>query len=103
MLMKSSRVTSPLAAGIRRPRVILPESIEQQVSAEQFRQILVHEMAHVARRDPTFALLQNAVACLFWLHPLVHVLNRGLRGPARRSATTMCSPRPTRRATAARY
>ena len=40
--------------------------------------MLIHECAHVARRDHLVGLLQRLTAVLFWPHPLVHVLNRRL-------------------------
>lgn len=77
-LLVSPEVASPLAAGLWRPRVVLPEAIPAHVTSDQLQQILVHEIAHVVRRDPAVVLLQHIVAVLFWLHPLVHVLNRRL-------------------------
>ncbi|HUP82557.1 MAG TPA: M56 family metallopeptidase, partial [Pirellula sp.] len=77
-LLLSDRITGPIAAGIFRPCVVLPERMVDRITSEQLRHILVHEMAHVIRRDPIVALMQNFVAALFWLHPLVRVLNRQL-------------------------
>jgi beta-lactamase regulating signal transducer with metallopeptidase domain/protocatechuate 3,4-dioxygenase beta subunit len=73
----SSRVTSPIVAGIWRPRVILPDVVVDQSTESQIRDVL-HEMAHVVRRDLIVVLLQNIAAALFWPHPLLHRLNRSL-------------------------
>ncbi len=42
------------------------------------RDVLVHESAHILRRDPLVGLLQRLVELLYWPHPLVHRLNRRL-------------------------
>jgi|GEM_PF-6903841 len=77
-LVLSQRVSGPVSAGLFRPRVILPERVIDQIPAEQLRDIFIHEVAHLVRRDQVFLLIQNLVMVLFWLHPLVNVLNRQL-------------------------
>jgi beta-lactamase regulating signal transducer with metallopeptidase domain len=77
-LMLSDRLDGPIAAGLLRPRIVLPEHMIGSMTTQQLRDVLIHEMAHVIRRDQFFALLQNFVAALFWIHPLVRILNRYL-------------------------
>jgi beta-lactamase regulating signal transducer with metallopeptidase domain len=74
----SPDVRCPLVVGLLRPRVVLPEALLEHSSSEQVRAILVHECAHVVRRDPWVCLLQRLATVVFWVHPLVHVLNRRL-------------------------
>jgi hypothetical protein len=77
-LVLSKRVSGPVAAGVFRPRVVLPERIIDRVTPEQLRDILFHEVAHIVRHDQAVALLQNFAATIFWLHPLTKLLNRQL-------------------------
>src|SRR6185503_6185464 len=37
----------------------------------QLRSVLLHEMAHVRRRDNLTGLIHRAVEVLFWFHPLI--------------------------------
>ena len=74
----SERVSGPLAAGIWRPHIVLPYDMINRLHPRQTREILIHELAHIVRRDQFIALLQNLVASLFWFHPLVKVINRQL-------------------------
>jgi beta-lactamase regulating signal transducer with metallopeptidase domain len=74
----SPDVRSPLAAGLFFPRVILPESLPERSTSHQLRDVLLHECAHVLRRDSWVRLLQRLAGVLFWVHPLVHLLNRRL-------------------------
>ncbi|QDV48051.1 M56 family metallopeptidase [Gimesia fumaroli] len=77
-LVLSQHVASPVSTGLLRPRVVLPERTVWQIDPESLREIFIHEMAHLARRDQVILLIQNLVSALFWLHPLVNVLNRRL-------------------------
>lgn len=74
----SPDVRSPFVAGLLRPRVVLPESLLDQSTPQQLREVLIHECAHVVRRDPLIHLLQRVATILLWIHPLVHVMNRRL-------------------------
>ena len=77
-LVFSDSVSGPVAAGVRSPKIVLPESVAGQIDAEQLRDILIHEVAHVARGDQLVVLLQNVMGAVFWIHPLVRLLNRQL-------------------------
>jgi beta-lactamase regulating signal transducer with metallopeptidase domain len=74
----SPDVRSPLVAGLLSPRVVLPEALLEHSEPRQLRAILIHECAHVVRRDSWVRPLQHLATVLFWVHPLVHLLNRRL-------------------------
>jgi beta-lactamase regulating signal transducer with metallopeptidase domain len=77
-IMLSRRVSGPATIGLRRPIVVLPAELPAAMSASELHDALAHECAHALRRDTRIALMQQLVAALYWLHPLVHVLNRQL-------------------------
>ncbi|MHC4404772.1 MAG: M56 family metallopeptidase [Planctomycetota bacterium] len=77
-LLLSKRVPGPVSVGLLRPRVVLPEWMVDRVTREQLRDILVHEVAHIVRRDQVVVVLQHLAATIFWLHPLARALNRQL-------------------------
>lgn len=74
----TNELKSPVAFGIFRPVIMLPRDLVESSCASRLRQILVHEAAHLARRDPLVGLLQQAAVALYWPNPLVHVMSRGL-------------------------
>ncbi|MCP3920845.1 MAG: tetratricopeptide repeat protein [bacterium] len=74
----SPHVPVPMATGLLRPRVLLPTGLGSSLDAQSLRDVLIHEYAHVLRRDAWAGVLQRAVAIALWPHPLVHVLNREL-------------------------
>ena len=66
-----ARVTPLLWARLRRPIVVLPRGLVDQLNDEQVSCILRHEMAHHVRRDHWANASGFAVAALFWWHPVV--------------------------------
>jgi beta-lactamase regulating signal transducer with metallopeptidase domain/thiol-disulfide isomerase/thioredoxin len=74
----SPSVSTPLALGARRPIVVLPDRLIGAVSDEEMRDVLLHEMAHVSRRDPSIVLLQELARATYWPLVPVHALIREL-------------------------
>jgi beta-lactamase regulating signal transducer with metallopeptidase domain/5-hydroxyisourate hydrolase-like protein (transthyretin family) len=66
----------PLVLGCWRPVVVLPRQLNETCSARRLRDVLIHECAHIVRRDPWINAAQRAAGILFWPHPGVHWLNR---------------------------
>ena len=75
---ESPTATMPMAVGIFRPSVLMPADAVRW-PAERLRIVLLHELAHVKRRDClTHALAQLACA-VHWFNPLVWIAARHLR------------------------
>ena len=74
----SPYVSMPLATGVFRPAVILPEDIGSTLAVEQLQQVLLHECAHIKFRHAVGGLLERFARLLFWPHPLVHMVCREL-------------------------
>ncbi|TXT30691.1 MAG: antirepressor regulating drug resistance protein, partial [Planctomycetota bacterium] len=62
--------TIPVVWGILRCRLMLPAAARQW-SDEQLRSVLLHELAHVKRRDTIVQLLAQVACALHWFNPLV--------------------------------
>jgi beta-lactamase regulating signal transducer with metallopeptidase domain len=62
--------TIPVVWGILGPRLLLPAAARQW-SGEQLRSVLLHELAHIKRRDTTAQLLVQLACALHWFNPLV--------------------------------
>jgi len=70
-VVTSATFRGPVAVGLLRPRVLLPEGLAEAISSDSLRDVLVHECAHVLRFDPWVGLVQRLAGALFWPHPLV--------------------------------
>lgn len=69
-LVLSKQEIVPMAWGVIRPRVVLPELVVDCKSDDR-RTILLHELGHVSRRDPLWHLLGELAGVIFWYHPLL--------------------------------
>jgi beta-lactamase regulating signal transducer with metallopeptidase domain len=69
-LLQSDRATVPMTWGVFRPSVVLPAGAESWDPSLR-RDVLLHEMAHVRRRDCLMQLAVRAACALYWFHPFV--------------------------------
>ena len=74
-LLISPRPVMPMAWGVLRGRILLP-SDAMAWTAERRRAVLLHELAHVQRRDCLAHLVANLACALHWFNPLVWVARR---------------------------
>lgn len=78
-LIESAAVAGPLATGLFRPRILVPEGFCQHFPAEQRELALAHERLH-HRRGDLFALAASLVVlALHWFNPLAHAAHRAFR------------------------
>jgi beta-lactamase regulating signal transducer with metallopeptidase domain len=64
-------------AGVR-PCLLWPDGLETDLTPEGCWAVLVHELAHLARRDHWVGRLLFLAGCLWWWHPLFYVIRRQL-------------------------
>lgn len=76
-LFRSRRITSPLATGLLRPLICVPERCEE-LSASAQRVMLAHELAHLVRRDPFWSTLSRGLEVIFFIQPLLRTARRRL-------------------------
>lgn len=77
-ILRSSRPLVPMTWGLLRPRVLLPAAADDWPRACK-RNVLLHELAHVKRRDLLVQHTARLACALYWFHPLVWMAARRLR------------------------
>jgi beta-lactamase regulating signal transducer with metallopeptidase domain len=77
-LLISPMKIEPAVWRIRKPVVVLPESIASQLNDAELETIMLHELVHVQRRDNLTGQLQVLLSALLWFHPLVWFISRRL-------------------------
>src|SRR4029078_1878007 len=70
--------TMPLAFGIFRPSVVMPMDADTW-PAHRLRVVLLHELAHVKRRDCLTHLVAQLACAAYWFNPLAWMAARRLR------------------------
>jgi HEAT repeat protein/beta-lactamase regulating signal transducer with metallopeptidase domain len=77
-LVMSDRFPMPFACGVLHPAIVLPRGAAEWDDRRR-RTVLVHELAHLARRDLAMNALGQAACAVYWFHPLVWMAARKLR------------------------
>ena len=70
-LVAMARLGSPAVFGFRRVRLLLPETMLDQLTDQDLRLLFLHEMAHVRRHDMLLNVLLMAVQFVHWFNPLL--------------------------------
>jgi beta-lactamase regulating signal transducer with metallopeptidase domain len=69
----------PVVIGLRRPSILIPHSLLARLTAAEIDQILLHEWAHIRRRDQWTNYLLEFAQALYFFHPAVWWIGRALR------------------------
>jgi bla regulator protein blaR1 len=77
-LILSDAVGSAAVLGFHDPCIVLPETFVTSLSTHDLDRVILHECAHVRRRDDWTRLLQALVESVLWIHPAVFAIGREL-------------------------
>jgi beta-lactamase regulating signal transducer with metallopeptidase domain len=77
--MESGLIHVPVVFGFLKPIILVPFGILTNLPPEQAEAILLHELAHIKRRDFIFNLLQNFIEKLFFFNLPVLWLSQSIR------------------------
>src|SRR5260370_6298927 len=77
-LCVSDCVRVPAALGFFQPAIVVPSWLLHELSVEELKAILLHEMAHLRRWDDWSNLTQIIVKAIFFFHPAVWFIERCL-------------------------
>jgi bla regulator protein BlaR1 len=68
-LLESTLVKVPVVVGFLKPVILIPAGMLIQLSPVQVESILVHELAHIHRRDYLINMLQNLADVVYFFNP----------------------------------
>jgi beta-lactamase regulating signal transducer with metallopeptidase domain len=77
-LFQCARINTAFIRGILHPAVILPATVRGW-SDQRLRLVLLHELAHIRRRDSLVEILACITLVLYWFNPLVWLTVRQMR------------------------
>ena len=78
VLRYSSEVVMPMAAGFLKPMIIVPTGLKEQITDGEFEAIMLHELAHVSRRDDWSKLVQKILEAVFFFNPALRWIGHRL-------------------------
>jgi beta-lactamase regulating signal transducer with metallopeptidase domain len=77
-IVRSADVRMPFACGLAAPTIVLPADCDTW-ALDRRRAVLLHELAHVRRRDLVGHTLARLVCAVYWFHPMVWMAAARLR------------------------
>jgi HEAT repeat protein/beta-lactamase regulating signal transducer with metallopeptidase domain len=101
-LVSSSETAVPFTCGFIRPTLVVPASATTW-NNERIRVVLLHELAHVARRDCLVQAITQTACAIYWFHPLAWIGARHLRAERERACDDLVLASGTRNATYAEH
>jgi HEAT repeat protein/beta-lactamase regulating signal transducer with metallopeptidase domain len=93
--LRSRRASMPVATGIFRPAVIMPTDADGWAES-RLRIVLLHELAHVKRRDCLTHMLGQAACAFHWFNPLAWLAVKRARTERERACDDLVLARGTR-------
>ena len=78
MIRTCREVRSPIVVGIVRPMILLPPMLLTSLSAAEVESILLHEFAHLHRRDHLVHLAQRCIEAMLFFNPAIWWLSRNV-------------------------
>jgi beta-lactamase regulating signal transducer with metallopeptidase domain/HEAT repeat protein len=96
-IVASDRVDVPFACGILQPTIVLPAAAHTWAD-DRRRLVVVHELAHIRRRDLAAHAVARLACAAYWFHPLVWGAARRLRAESERACDDLvlaCGARAT--------
>ena len=79
-VVETTEVTSPSLMGFIRPCLLLPPDLRNNLSKEELRFVILHELAHLKRIDIQMNWLITILFICHWFNPLVWIAFRKIRG-----------------------
>lgn len=69
IFLQSELVKIPVAVGYLKPVILVPFGLLSHLSPQQVESILIHELAHIKRKDYLVNLLQSFIDAIFFFNP----------------------------------
>jgi len=78
-VLVSGDIQVPMAAGFLRRAIVFPQALVNDLTSEEFEQVLRHEMAHLRRWDDWTQLIQALAQAVLFFNPAVYWIGRCLK------------------------
>ncbi|MGV3466756.1 MAG: BlaR1 family beta-lactam sensor/signal transducer, partial [Heyndrickxia sp.] len=79
MLQETSLITSPITLGIMQPYIFLPVKTKDEVSLNQLKYVLLHELSHQKGKDILINYIMWLFQIIYWFNPLAWIALKRMR------------------------
>lgn len=73
-LLASPRFFTPVAFGVFRPTIVLPQGFDVSADEASDRAVILHELKHLINNDPLWRTVADCVTAVVWWHPAAWLL-----------------------------
>jgi bla regulator protein BlaR1 len=70
-IINTNLVKTPCIFGFIKPKLLLPTGIEKHVTRDELQFIILHELAHVKRKDILVSCIAGALQIIHWFNPII--------------------------------
>lgn len=74
-ILENPTISIPFTSGLIHHKIYLPENVKKRKS-DQVNAILLHELAHIQRKDSWIGFIQHLIQIVFFFHPVIWITNR---------------------------
>ncbi|MGD0363379.1 MAG: M56 family metallopeptidase [Bryobacteraceae bacterium] len=78
-VLASSEARVPMAAGFLRRAIVFPQSVLDELTPQEFEQVLAHESAHLRRWDDWTQLAHAIAEAILFFNPAIYWIGRHLK------------------------
>lgn len=75
-LLMTTSLSTPAVLGVLRPVVVMPVALARELPPAALHHVLLHELAHVRRRDPWLQAWGCLLQAVYWFYPLLPWVRR---------------------------
>jgi len=70
-LFYSSEISSPSLCGFLKPKILIPVKVAANVTDEEFKYILMHELTHLKNKDAFINWVITLLSMIYWFNPIL--------------------------------
>ena len=74
-ILATPLASTPMAVGLFSPVILLPKFLLERFDRDSLAPIVLHELAHIERRDLWLGMFQETLAIVFWWSPVTRFIN----------------------------
>ncbi|MCY6356253.1 M56 family metallopeptidase [Clostridium sp. ZS2-4] len=70
-LLYSQKIGSPSLCGFIKPKILIPVSVAINISNEEFKHIIMHELTHLKNKDIFINWVITLLSIIYWFNPIL--------------------------------